>query len=1341
MAPPGQRTVWDCVNEQTKLAQEKGIDPILWAAQLSASLNAASERSDLPSSEAAEALVSYICWDNNVPILWKFLEKAMTLKLVPPLLVLALLADRVLPSRRSQPAAYRLFLELLKRHAFCTSDLITDPHYQKAMKSIDSVLHLSEIFDLKTSEPGILLAEFIFVTVSLLVDASLSDEGLSELSQDRKSKWLIDSREMEIDVHEKRTEYHEKLQSLNTVMGIEVIIEFLSNKVTSRLLHLVRQNMPSHWQGFVHRVQILVANSSAMKSSKFLPEVLLQLISDRRPALSHDGKANSLSKSDVILDFGSLASFTGLCHGASLSTLWLPLDLVLEDAMDGYQGGVKFSGLTKTLKAINSSTWHDTFLALWVAALRLVQRERDPIEGPIPRLDTRLCMSLSIVPLVVANLIEHEDMLLKQENGSSTSRWKDKEIIRSHRADLITSLQVLGDFPGLLAPPKCVVSAANQAATKAMLFVSGSVNVGNAHFDVFNMKDMPVSCTGNMRHLIVEACITRNMLDTSAYSWPGYVDGRISQMPHSLPTEMPSWSSFLNGSPLNAAMVNALVSLPASSLAELEKIFEIAIKGSEDEKISAATVLCGASLTRGWNVQEHTVQFITRLLSPPVPADYSGTESHLIGYAPMLNVLIVGIGSVDCIQIFSLHGMVPQLACSIMPVCEEFGSYTPNVSWKLPTGEDISAHCVFSNAFTLLLKLWRFNHAPIEHGVGDVPTVGSQLTPEYLLLVRNSHLVPSENVHRDRNKKRLSEVSKSSSSKPVFVDSFPKLKVWHRQHQRCIAATLSGLIHGSSVHRTVESLLNMMFGKVSNRGGQNLNSGTSSSSGAGSEDSSLRPMLPAWDILEAVPYVVDAALTACSHGRLSPRELATGLKDLADFLPASLAPIVSYFSAEVSRGVWKPVFMNGMDWPSPAANLSNVEEYMKKILATTSVDIPSLAPGGSSPATLPLPLAAFVSLTITYKIDKASERFLNLAGPALECLAAGCPWPCMPIVTSLWTQKAKRWFDFLVFSASRTVFLHDRDAVVQLLRNCFSATLGLNATPISNDGGVGALLGHGFGSHFYGGISPVAPGILYLRMHRSLRDTAFVSEEIFSLLVHSITEISRNGLSNGKRYNQASLARAMARVKLAASLSASLVWLTGGLGVVHLLIKEILPSWFLIVHRPDHEPVGGGLPSGLVAELRGHALAHFIVLCGSLAWGVDSASSASRRRPRILRSHMAFIASAMDGKVAVGCESETWRTYVSGLVSLMVRCLPEWVKEMEVEALKTVSEGLRQWRKEELAFELLAMGGIRAMAPASDFVLHLRSFRHHHHHHHLMTLSFFCVLSEIQRVAEFSCFE
>ena len=84
--------VWDNVVEITKAAQEKGSDPLRWAVQVSSSLNSAGVC--LPSVELAHVLVSYVCWDNNVPILWKFLEKALLLKIVPPLLLLALLSHR-----------------------------------------------------------------------------------------------------------------------------------------------------------------------------------------------------------------------------------------------------------------------------------------------------------------------------------------------------------------------------------------------------------------------------------------------------------------------------------------------------------------------------------------------------------------------------------------------------------------------------------------------------------------------------------------------------------------------------------------------------------------------------------------------------------------------------------------------------------------------------------------------------------------------------------------------------------------------------------------------------------------------------------------------------------------------------------------------------------------------------------------------------------------------------------------------------------------------------------------------------------------------------------------------
>jgi len=87
-----EKNIWDSVLEQTKAAQEKGSDPFLWAIQLSSNLSAAGV--NLPSSELAHSLVSYICWDNNVPAAWKFLEQALVINMVPPLLVIALLSTR-----------------------------------------------------------------------------------------------------------------------------------------------------------------------------------------------------------------------------------------------------------------------------------------------------------------------------------------------------------------------------------------------------------------------------------------------------------------------------------------------------------------------------------------------------------------------------------------------------------------------------------------------------------------------------------------------------------------------------------------------------------------------------------------------------------------------------------------------------------------------------------------------------------------------------------------------------------------------------------------------------------------------------------------------------------------------------------------------------------------------------------------------------------------------------------------------------------------------------------------------------------------------------------------------
>lgn len=1306
--------LWTVVAEFTKAAQEKGTDAVAWAAQISAEM--ASVGVAPPSPELAHVLVSHLCWANDSPLAWKYMEKALDAGLAPPMLVIALLSSRVIPSRHSRPAAYRLYLEILWRHAFSYAAQVRVSNFKKIMVSVDDALQLSEKFGVKASEPGVLVVEFIFYILWQLLDATLEDEGLLELTPEKKFRWPLRAQDMDIDgeTYNQMNGYVEKLQKINCVKSIELILQFMQHKKMCKLLSLARECMPSHWGSFTQRLQLLSANSSALRNLSVLPERLQHILF---ADFSRSCKSGKHTEFCAFISPGFMTSPGSQHHGVSRSSLWIPIDLYLEDCIDGSVAATNaieiLSGLVKTLKAVNESTWHDAFLGLWIASLRLVQRERDPHEGPVPRLDSRLCILLSVATLAIADIIEEEEPGLIDE-VEQTNQSKEKAAGGKCRQDLISCLQKLGDYESLLAPPASVISAANQAVAKAMMFLS-SLPVGSGFLECTNMNDNSINFSGSLWHLIVESCISRKLVDTSAYFWPGYVSGKLKPLPHTLPSQVPGWSTLMKGAPLTPSLVNALSRNPASSLAELEKIYEVVFNGSDEEKVSAASIICSASLIRGWCIQEHTVRFVVKLLSPPAPVDYSGNDSHLISHGHMMNVVLKGISSVDCVQVFSFHGLVPELAGALMAICEVFGACVPNITWSA-SGEEITAHSVFSNAFILLLRLWKFNHPPLEYCImGDGAPVGSQLTPEYLLLLRNTRVLSCCNPTKKNDSSNQLSTTSSSLVQPIFVDSFPKLKVWYRQHQACLASTLSGLVHGTPVHQNVDGLLNMMFRKINRGHGQSVGTVTSgsslsNSSGPGSEDYYVRPLLPAWDIMEAVPFVVDAALSACSHGRLFPRELATGLKELADFLPASLATIVSYFSAEVTRGVWKPAFMNGTDWPSPAANLSTVEEHIKKIVAATGVDVPSLAAGGSSQATLPLPLAAFVSLTITYKLDKASERFLNLAGPALENLAASCPWPSMPIVAALWTQKVKRWSDFLVFSASRTVFHHNHDAVAQLLRSCFSATLGLSNAQMHN-GGVGSLLGHGFGSHFCGGLSPVAPGILYLRVYRCIKDIILLTEEILSCMMQTVKEVA-DGIASrekveklrktkhGLRYSQGSLATAMAQVKVAAALGATFVWLSGGSGLIQALIQEMLPSWFLSAHELDKE----GNCGALVYILGGYALAYFTLLCGMFAWGIDSAPL-SKRRPRIVEAHMEFLASAMDGKISLGCELGLWRAYVSGFLGLVVECASSWVKEVNLGVVKRLSRGLRQWNEGELALALLRKRGVEAMGAAAEVIL------------------------------------
>lgn len=167
------------------------------------------------------------------------------------------------------------------------------------------------------------------------------------------------------------------------------------------------------------------------------------------------------------------------------------------------------------------------------------------------------------------------------------------------------------------------------------------------------------------------------------------------------------------------------------------------------------------------------------------------------------------------------------------------------------------------------------------------------------------------------------------------------------------------------------------------------------------------------------------------------------------------------------------------------------------------------------------------------------------------------------------------------------------------------------------------------------------------------------------------------------------------------------MWISGGVNLVQSLLKETLPSWF--ISTPNHDPKGGGELGGMVSMLGGYALSYFALLSGMFAWGMDSTAPASRRRPKVLGSHLEFLASALDGKISLGCDWSMWRAYVSGFVGLMVACAPTWILEVDVDVLKRLGNGLRNWNEEELAVALLGLGGVNSMSTAAELIIEIGS--------------------------------
>jgi hypothetical protein len=354
---------------------------------------------------------------------------------------------------------------------------------------------------------------------------------------------------------------------------------------------------------------------------------------------------------------------------------------------------------------------------------------------------------------------------------------------------------------------------------------------------------------------------------------------------------------------------------------------------------------------------------------------------------------------------------------------------------------------------------------------------------------------------------------------------------------------------------------------------------------------------------------------------------------------------------------------------------------------------------------LPLPMAALVSLTITFKLEKSLEYIHSVAGLAMEHCASGCPWPSMHIIGSLWAQKVRRWHDFIVVSSSRSIFRQNKEAVAQLLKSCFASFLGsfdVSTFSLSNQSSINGLLGSSISARSV--CSSVAPGLLYLRSCRTIQNVDYVNDIVVGLVAEHARELAARWASTDSprlKSSQASLSMATTRAREVASLGASLLCVTGGAPLVQELFRNTIPTWLLSSRKEKLHKV-----SAVSRIVEGYAMAYLLILSGAILWGVEvkPASLAFARRSRIVGAHMDFLAGVLEGNISLACDPATWKAYLSCLVGLMVRFTPAWIQEVKLETLRKLAGGLRGWHECELALSLLERGGTAAIGSVAELV-------------------------------------
>jgi hypothetical protein len=354
---------------------------------------------------------------------------------------------------------------------------------------------------------------------------------------------------------------------------------------------------------------------------------------------------------------------------------------------------------------------------------------------------------------------------------------------------------------------------------------------------------------------------------------------------------------------------------------------------------------------------------------------------------------------------------------------------------------------------------------------------------------------------------------------------------------------------------------------------------------------------------------------------------------------------------------------------------------------------------------LPLPLAAFLSLTITFKLDRNTEYTHAVMGQAIKHQAMVSPWPITLTIGALWAQKAPKWQDFMVFWGVRSHFTNDKDAVDQLLLGCFEAFLGPapgNSSYMTSTYGVVGLLGESVCNS-----RAIGPGIFFLCTCHMFHSACHISKVILRLVVEWASKLADKWTLGGSaqlKSGQISLATAISAVRQVAMLGASLHCMAGFSPLVQVLFEDTVPMFLLSECEEKSKRVGS-----ICSILEGYAISYLLFFSMAMMWGVgaelpqDKARS-SEMSPHVIAGHLDFIAKITEGKVRLRCDPAMWKAHMSSFVSLIVRFSPAWVLGTKLEILKKISSKLKGWHEYDLALTLLELGGTFATEAALELV-------------------------------------